>query len=148
MLYVVERRAEAEGGEPSGIEIMTRRSAPGDTGRRDVGGTLPAIDRGGEGHWDRSIRSPAQGVQGRAPTYLMRAAKQPVRGRAVVERKLVREGSNDGAPEQELKEGTGHVEQGPGGRSGTGFSGFARRESRARLLFAYGDFPHSCAIFS
>ena len=74
----------------------------------------------------RSTRSSGQSEQGQAPTYLMRAAKQPFGRLLAVERTSVREGTDDAPQQQKLEHEAGHLDQGRGGLSGTGYSGFAR----------------------
>ena len=56
----------------------------------------------------------------------MRAAKQPIGRLLAVERTSVREGTDDAPQQQKLEHEAGHLDQGRGGLSGTGYSGFAR----------------------
>ena len=56
----------------------------------------------------------------------MCAAKQPIGRLLAVERTSVREGTDDAPQQQKLEHEAGHLDQGRGGLSGTGYSGFAR----------------------
>ena len=124
----LERGAVAVG-ELCGLEIMIIAQSPRrEIGRRNMRAALAERDGIGEGQYGRGTRRLAQSEQGGAPAHLMCAAKQPFR--LVLEVfagwNFVREGSNDGGPQQqELQEEAGHLSRGWGGLSGTGSSGFA-----------------------
>ena len=106
---------------------MAELTLRAEIGRNKRRAALPQRDAVGESQWGRGTRSSGQSEQGHAPTYLMRAAKQPFGRLLAVERTSVREGTDDAPQQQKLEHEAGHLDQGRGGLSGTGYSGFARR---------------------